>query len=150
MGDDNLYDAFVLEAERLANEAKKNGDDEAHAVHSGWRLFWEGQRKESRERPSVVPSRGDVPQNSKLIDELREESRHEMGLHVHIYRGNDILCRELIFRKDEFKSVPFKPDMQVDRFHKAFRNTSYYQTFRTDLCPACIIEAKMIRSGVIG
>ena len=149
---DGLYDIFAIEQKRLADEARKRGDSAAHAVHIAQAdRFWVAQRDhDSRERKARrTQEEAELPPEYVMEEDRKADMAHEMGRHTHIYRRNEIMCRGRLFGKDEFKSVKFRPEMEVDKFLQSYRNTSFYRTLRQDLCPSCLIEARMIRRGIV-
>lgn len=149
---DGILDIFAIEQKRLADEARAKGDSKAHSIHSRQAdRMWDAQRTQDRKEREArdASERAAEPLGHQMRWERKADAKHEMYEHVHLFRGDTIICRDSMFKESEHKSVEFLPEMAVDRFVQAYRNTTYYQRVRKNLCPSCLIEAKMIRRGIV-
>lgn len=149
---DGLYDIFAIEQNRLASEARTRGDTKAAAIHGAQAdRFWTAQRKhdtDERKARDTAQREAEHP-GHQMRWERKDDAEHDMYEHVHLFRGSTIICHDRLFEEHEHKSVEFKPEMEVDRFVQAYRNTTFYQRLRKNLCPSCLIEARMIRKGIV-
>jgi len=141
---DGFLDIFAIEQRRLAAAAAKVGDTRTQAVHSAQAdRFWEAQRKldsEAKAAASDAEMSLLAPRHRTKTD-IRMEAVYEMPNHVHIYHMSRIICKDRVFAREEFKSVRFRPDMDVSRFHKAFMATGYHK----NLCPSCMLAARRMQ-----
>jgi hypothetical protein len=138
---DGIYDILAIEQKRLADEAKARGNTKDHAVYSAQAdRFWEAQRRaDSAERKARHAAEA-IPSN-QMGWERKAEAKHDMYRDVHIYQDDDILCNKGMFTRHEHESVRFRPDLEVAKFHRAFKAMRYYKK----LCPNCLLEAAALR-----
>lgn len=145
-----LYEIFALEQKRLADEAYDRGDDRARITHIAQAdRFGQLQRQQNaKERREKDRAALDAMPRYVSTDERKENARYGMSEHAHLHREGTILCADRQFRHNEsnsITSVRFRPDMTVDRFSLAFKKMNFYKK----LCCDCIVEAKLIRQGVV-
>lgn len=154
---DGLYEIFAVEQKRLADEARARGDAKAQSIHERQATrFWELQRKALHAQSDAALAEqerrfeAEMPE-VKTVFERKREAMLDMIHLVHIHQHGTIICHGRVFSQGEngIKAVRMRPEMDTELFRKHYLRTNFYRNTRTPMCPQCLVEDEMIKTGVI-